>query len=291
MKPAAFDYIPVESIEAALVALDQAAGDAKIIAGGQSLVPMLNFRLLKPSVLVDINRIPDLAFVIEDGEHVRIGALTRHRQLETSLLIANRMPVITEAMRYVAHLAIRNRGTVGGSLSHGDPAAELPMLACLLDAELTIVSSTGKRLVSANHFFQGQLTVDLGENEMLTEIRIAKAPPMTGWSFAEVARRGGDFALAAVAVTLTVVDGVVGNARIALMGVGDRPQRVRDAEALIAGHTMNMALLNEVAELVRGDVEPETDLHASADYRRHLVGALIRRTLAEAWDRARSAAA
>jgi CO/xanthine dehydrogenase FAD-binding subunit len=291
MKPAAFDYIPVESIEAALAALDQAAGDAKIIAGGQSLVPMLNFRLLKPSVLVDINRIPDLAFVIEDGEHIRIGALTRHRQLETSPLIANRMPVITEAMRHVAHLAIRNRGTIGGSLSHGDPAAELPMLACLLDAELTIVSSTGKRLVSANHFFQGQLTVDLGENEMLTEIRIAKTPPMTGWSFAEVARRGGDFALAAVAVTLTVAHGVVGEARIALMGVGDRPQRARDAEALIAGHTMNAALLNVVAELVRGAVEPETDLHASADYRRHLVGALIRRTLAEAWDRARSAAA
>jgi aerobic carbon-monoxide dehydrogenase medium subunit len=126
---------------------------------------------------------------------------------------------------------------------------------------------------------------------MLTEIRIAKTPPMTGWSFAEVARRGGDFALAAVAVTLTVAHGVVGEARIALMGVGDRPQRARDAEALIAGHTMNTALLNVVAELVRGAVEPETDLHASADYRRHLVGALIRRTLAEAWDRARSAAA
>ena len=291
MKPPIFDYVVADSTEAALAALAAAGSDAKIIAGGQSLVPMLNFRLLKPSVLVDINRIPDLAFIEDGGDAIRIGALTRHRQLETSPLIAKHLPVISEAMTHVAHLAIRNRGTIGGSLSHADSAAELPMLARLLDAELTVVSSAGRRTVAAHDFFQGQMTVDLGEAEMVTEIRIPKLPEATGWGFAEVARRGGDFALAAVAVTLTVAAGAVTRARIAMMGIGETAQRAGEAEALLTGQAVEPGLLDAVVEAVRASVEPNTDLHASSDYRRHLVGVLARRTLSDAWRRAQGAAA
>jgi CO/xanthine dehydrogenase FAD-binding subunit len=291
MKPPAFDYVPVDTVEAALAALAAAAGDAKIIAGGQSLVPMLNFRLLKPSVLVDINRIPGLAFIEDDGDAVRIGALTRHRQIEIAPLIAENFPVMAAAMTHVAHLAVRNRGTIGGSLSHADPAAELPMLARLLDAELTIVSPTGERGVSAHDFFQGQLSVDLGDAELLSEIRIPKLPPSTGWGFAEVARRTGDFALAAVAVTLTVTDDSIVGARVAMTGVGETPRRAEEVENLLLGRRLEPALVDAACEAARTSVEPESDLHASADYRRHLVDVLTRRTLTEAWARARGGAA
>src|SRR5215831_11676000 len=177
MKPAAFEYVVANSIEQAIAALAQADGEAKILAGGQSLVPMLNFRLLRPSILVDINRIPGLAFIEERADEIAIGALTRHYRLETSPVIAEHLPVLAEAMRHVAHLAIRNRGTIGGSLSHADPAAELPMLAVLLDATLRVASSAGPRTVSAQDFFLGPLTVDLAGDEMVTRVTIPKLPP------------------------------------------------------------------------------------------------------------------
>jgi len=286
MKPPPFDYVVAESVEAAVAALARAPGDAKILAGGQSLVPMLNFRLLKPAILVDINRIPGLAHIQEHDDAIAIGALTRHYQVETSPIIAQHFPVVTEAMRHVAHLAIRNRGTVGGSLSHADPAAELPMLALLLDGTLQVVSSKGKRTVAIRDFLRGALTVDLAEDELLTEIRLPKLPPATGWGFAEVARRGGDFALAAAAVTVTLADGVIGEARIAMMGIGETAQRAYEAEALLRGRAPDPALLDGVIDAVRAAVTPNTDLHASADYRRHLVGVLVRRTLDAAWQRA-----
>ena len=207
MKPAAFDYVVADSVVKAVNVLSEARGEAKIIAGGQSLVPMLNFRLLRPAILVDINRIPDLAFIEETGDTIRIGALTRHHQLEISPVIARHFPVLASAMTHVAHLAIRNRGTIGGSLSHADPAAELPMMAVLLDAGLHVISIKGERTVAASDFFRDALTVDLAEDEIVTEIHLPKLPQNTGWGFEEVARRSGDFALAAVAVTLTVSDG------------------------------------------------------------------------------------
>jgi CO/xanthine dehydrogenase FAD-binding subunit len=289
MKPAAFEYVVAESIESAVAALAQAGGDAKIIAGGQSLVPMLNFRLLRPAILIDINRIPDLAYVREDEDAIRIGALTRHHQLETSAVIARHFPVLREAMTHVAHLAIRNRGTIGGSLSHADPAAELPMLATLLDAELRVVSSTGARTVAARDFFQDALSVDLAEDEIVTEVVLPKLPPRTGWGFAEVARRSGDFALAAVAVTLTRRDDAISEARIAMTGVAPTPRCVPQAEALLVGQRVDCAIIKQVVALVRAAAEPQTDLHASADYRRHLVGVLAGRALAAAWQRAEAA--
>ena len=286
MKPAAFDYVVANSIEQAVAALAQAGGEAKILAGGQSLVPMLNFRLLRPAILVDINRIPGLAFIEDAGDAVKIGALTRHHQIETSPVIAKHFPVLSCAMTHVAHLAIRNRGTIGGSLSHADPAAELPMMALLLGAKLRIVSSRDERSVEARAFFRDALSVDLAEDELLTEIHLPKLPPRTGWGFEEVARRAGDFALAAVAATITMSGGVTKEARVALTGVGRTPLRASEAEALLVGQKPEPKLMARVIETVRAAIEPATDLHASADYRRQLAGALAGRALATALQRA-----
>jgi CO/xanthine dehydrogenase FAD-binding subunit len=286
MKPAAFDYVVADSIDAAVKAL-AAAGEAKLIAGGQSLVPMLNFRLLRPSVLVDINRIPDLAYIEERADAIAVGTLTRHHQLETSPVIARHLPVVAAAMRHVAHLAIRNRGTIGGSLSHGDPAAELPMLSLLLDAVFDVASPGGLRQIAAKDFFLGALTVDLAADEMVTRIVFPKLPPTTGWGFAEVARRRGDFALAAVATTLTVGDGAIIDARIAITGVDETAKRAAEAEALLVGRAPTPAIVDAAIAAVRTRVNPPTDLHASSDYRRHLVGVLVERALSDAWRRAR----
>ena len=291
MKPPAFDYIAADSIAMAVEALAQAGDDAKIIAGGQSLVPMLNFRMLRPSILVDINRIAGLDVIAETGEAIRIGALTRHYQLETSALIARHLPVLSCAMTHVAHLAIRNRGTIAGSLAHADPAAELPMMALLLDAELRVASASGERTIAARDFFLGALTVDLAASEIITGIVLPKLPRRTGWGFEEVARRHGDFALAAVAATLTMSGGAIEQARIALTGVGPTALRATEAEGLLIGRTLEPDLASRVIAAVRATIKPETDLHASSDYRRHLAGVLTGRALAAAWRRANESTA
>lgn len=292
MKPAAFEYIAADSVESAVAALGDAGGDGKIIAGGQSLVPMLNFRLLRPSVLVDINRIPGLAGIEDRGASIRVGALTRHAMLETSDVIAAHFPVLSEAMTFVAHLAIRNRGTIGGSLSHADPAAELPMMTMLLDAKIGIASGAGRRTVTPADFFLGALTTDLGDDDLVTDIEFPKLPPDTGWGFEEVARRSGDFALACVAATISMADGVMGEVRIGMMGVGETAMRASDAEALLTGQPrLTDELIDEAVASIRGIVEPNTDLHASSDYRRHLVGVLAQRALRAAWQRAGGATA
>ena len=291
MKPAPFDYIAATSVDMAAAALAEAGDDAKIIAGGQSLVPLLNFRLLRPSILIDINGIERLAFIRETASDIRIGALMRHHQLETSPVIARHLPVLSCAMTHVAHLAIRNRGTIGGSLAHGDPAAELPMMALLLDAELHIASVSGARAIAAREFFLDALTVDLAAGEIVTEIVLPKLPPRTGWGFAEVARRHGDFALAAAAATLSIAADSIIESRIALTGVGRTALRVAAAENLLVGQTLTADVSNQVVEAVRAAIEPDTDLHASADYRRHLAGVLTSRALAAAWRRARESVA
>jgi CO/xanthine dehydrogenase FAD-binding subunit len=291
MKPPVFDYIAATSVDMAVAALAGGGGEAKIIAGGQSLVPMLNFRLIRPSLLVDINGIAGLASIEEAGTEIRIGALTRHYQLETSPLVARYFPVLSCAMTHVAHLAIRNRGTIGGSLSHADPAAELPMLALLLDARFGIASPSGTRTAAARDFFLDALTVDLGGADLLTQITLPKLPPHTGWGFEEVARRHGDFALAAAAATVTVSEGVITQARIALTGVGPTPLRAGDAETLLTGRALDAGLTGRAIDAVRAVIKPETDLHASSDYRRHLVGVLVGRALVAARRRANERAA
>lgn len=290
MKPPPFEYRVAESVETAVATLAAAGGDAKIIAGGQSLVPMLNFRLLRPAILVDINRIPGLAYIKDAGDEIRVGALTRHHQLETSPVIAAHLPVLRAGMTHVAHLAIRNRGTIGGSLTHADPAAELPMMALLLDARLEIASPKGRRTVAARDFSLGALSVALEADELVTEIVFPKLPPGTGWGFEEVSRRHGDFALAAVAATLTVSAGKIAEARIAVAGADQRAVRASEAEALLMGKALEPPLLDSACEAVRACVTPNTDLHASADYRRHLVGVLTGKVLTAAWQHVREAA-
>ena len=283
MKPAAFDYLRPESVDEAIAQLAQYGGDAKILAGGQSLVPLLNFRVVRPSVLIDINRLTALDFVEEHGGGLRIGALTRHHTLETSPLVREQFPVLTTAMQHVAHLAIRNRGTIGGSLSHADPAAELPMMALLLDGE---IKTSAERRKAAD-FFVGPLTTALSEDELVTEIALPALPPKTGWGFEEFSLRHGDFAFAAVAATLTAADGKITEARVAALGVGDTPMRLRAVEAAMIGEPYTAALAAQAAQLARSEVDPPSDLRASADYRRHLVAALTERALEAAWARTR----
>ena len=291
MKPPPFDYARAESVDEAVALLARHDGGAKLLAGGQSLVPMLNFRLVHPSLLVDVNRIPGLAAIEERTGALRIGALARHRQLEVSAAVAERFPVLRAAVRHVAHLAIRNRGTLGGSLAHADPAAELPMMALLLDATMEVSGPAGPRRIAAGEFFHSALATALGDAEMLVRVELPFLPAGTGWGFEEVARRAGDFALAAAAATLTLgADGNVAEARLAVMGAHDTPIRVPAAEALLAGEPPDREAAEAAARAARDAVEPYDDLHASADLRRHLVEVLARRALEAAGRRAREGA-
>jgi len=285
VKPAAFDFARPATVAEAVELLAAHAGDAKILAGGQSLVPLLNFRILRPALVIDINRLSELDFIEDDAGGLRIGALTRHHALEMSPLVRARFPVIGAAMEHVAHLAVRNRGTIGGSLSHADPAAELPMLALLLDAEIVARSAAGVRRLAASDFFLGALTNALDDGELLTEIALPALPPGTGWGFEEFALRTGDFAFAAVAATVTLSQGRVAEARLAAMGVGDTPLRLRSAEASLVGERLLPEVLERVVRQVRDTVQPGSDLRASADYRRHLAGILAERALSAAWNR------
>lgn len=286
MKPPPFDYHRPADIAEAAALLACHAGEARLLAGGQSLVPLLNFRLLRPGLLIDINRLAELDFIREEDGGLRIGALVRHHVLETSPLVAARHPVLAAAMAYVAHLAVRNRGTLGGSLAHADPAAELPMLAVLLDAEIRIASAAGGRAHAAREFFRGPLTTALADDEIITEIMLPPLPPQTGWGFAEVAQRHGDFAIAAAAATLTLADGRIAEARLAATGVGETPLRFPAIEAALVAERLTAEVIAAAAAEARAAVAPPSDLRASADYRRHLVGVLTARVLAAAWRRA-----
>jgi CO/xanthine dehydrogenase FAD-binding subunit len=290
MKPASFDYVAARSIDEAVAALAHGNGEAKLLAGGQSLVPMLNFRLVQPAVLVDINRVPGLAHLTPAPDGLRIGALTRHRMVETSPLIAERFPIIAAAMTHVAHLAIRNRGTLGGSLAHADPAAEWPMLALLLDARIATVSPSGTRAIAARDFLVGALTTALDAAEVVTEVELPAIAPGMGWGFEELARRQGDFAIAAVCVLIAASGKRCTAARIALVGGGETARRATSAEALLRDQPLTPETIAAAARAVRDTATPSTDLHASADYRRHVLEVLTRRALVAASTRASATA-
>ncbi len=291
MKPASFEYVRAESAEHAVQTLASAGGDGKVIAGGQSLMPMMNFRLVKPSVLVDINRIPGLDAVQIRGDKLVLGALVRHRMTATDALIAEHIPVLHHAMKHVAHLTVRNRGTFCGSVCHADPAAEMPMMSLLLNGIVRIVSPRGERALAAQEFFVGSLVTALEPDELVTEIEIDKLSPDTGWGFEEFARRHGDYALAAVAVTMRWRDGLASNVRIGMMGVGEMPMRAPQIEAMLEGREINSTTIREAIDALRAELEPNSDLNASADYRRHLAGVLARRAITDAWARAEKGAA
>ncbi len=284
MKPPKFRYLAATRIEDALDALQEA--EAKVIAGGQSLVPMLNFRLLRPALLVDINRLRELDTLEETaGGGLRIGALTRHHKIETSVLIKQRFPVLTAAVEHIGHLAIRNRGTLGGSLSHADPAAEHLLMAVLLDAKLTVRSAKGSRTIGAGEFIAGALSTTLEPEELLTGVEYPALAPGTGWGFEEYARRSGDFALVACGVLIETSGGRVTRARVAVAGGADGPIRVPGAEAALRGSACDAPALDAAVAATRALIEPNVDLQASAELRHHLLDTLLRRTCTAAWRR------
>jgi CO/xanthine dehydrogenase FAD-binding subunit len=289
MKPAAFDYVRAESVAHAVDALAGAGGDGKIIAGGQSLMPMMNFRLVKPSVLVDINAIAGLDRVERDGPRLRIGALVRHFMTARDPIIARHAPVVTEAMKHVAHLTVRNRGTFCGSVCHADPAAEMPMMTVLLDGRIHAVSSRGTRTIPVLDFFAGSLVTTLELDELVAAIDLATTPEGMGYGFHEFARRHGDYALAAAAALMRREDGRVKDVRIAVMGVGEMPSRIAAAEDQLEGTELTDEAVGRAVAALREAISPGSDLNASADYRRHLAGALAGRAIHDAWSRAKEA--
>jgi CO/xanthine dehydrogenase FAD-binding subunit len=286
MKPAAFDYIAPTSLETAVAALAAANGDGKVLAGGQSLMPLLNFRMTRPAIIIDLMHIPGMSFIELRGDRVAIGAMTRHADLEFSKLVAAKLPVMAAAIRHVAHLAIRNKGTIGGSLSHADPAAELPMLAVFYGATIKAQGPEGRRDIPAEDFFMSALTNCLDAEEIVFEIDFPGLTLHTGWAFEEVARRFGDFALACIAVSFELLDRRIADARVAVMGVADTPRRLRDAEAALQGLQGGPEAAAGFAEVVRSCVTPESDIHVSAEYRKSLIGALAEKAFATAWTRA-----
>jgi len=287
VKPAPFRYLAPRTPLEACAALAAGEGNAKLLAGGQSLVPMLNFRLLEPAMLIDINRLPGLDAIEAATDAIHIGALVRHRVVETSPLIAERLPIVAEALRHVAHFGVRNRGTIAGSLAHADPAAEWPMLARLLDATLTVQSTRGTRTVSAHDLCVAPLSTSLASDDLILRVTLPCPPAGTGWSFEEVSRRPGDFAMCAVAILMERDGPRCRNVRIALAGVGGTPVRARKAEATLAGRTFDDAAAADAAGATLDDCTPQTDLHGSAEYRMHLIEHLVRRGLVTAWQRTR----
>lgn len=289
MKPAPFDYVAVRSAAEAVEALARHGEDAKVLAGGQSLLPMLNMRLARPAVVVDVNGASDLDYVRQGNGTLAVGAVARQRAVER--WAADRIPVLATALRAVGHVAIRTRGTVAGSIAHGDPASELPALLLALDGEVTARSARGERTIAAADLYLAPLTTSLAEGELVTEVRFRLPSPGAGWGFAEVTRRHGDFALVgAVSLLALGGDGRVATARLAFFGVGGTPQRGAPAEAALTGQEPTRARLEEAARAAAAALSPEADLHATAEYRRRVAEVLAARTLTEALERARTAA-
>ena len=286
MKPPVFKYVRVDSIGGALSALAENRGEAKILAGGQSLVPMLNFRIASPRVLVDINPVKELDYIRVEVGWVRIGARTRQRALDRSLDVKRKCPLLAEVVKWIGHPEIRNRGTVGGSLVHADPTAELALVAILLDSQVKIQGNGKSRTVGAADFFQGIMATSIAEDEILTEVRYPVAPARSGYGFRELCIRHGDFAVVAAAVQLTVGgNGRCTEARVAVAGAGPTPLRIRGAEEVLVGNNGTDEVFDAAAARVPGEVEPFSDLQGSEAYRREMARVFVRRALDDAWSR------
>ena len=288
MKPAPFAYEAPDTLEAALASLSAHGDEAKVLAGGQSLIPVMNFRLARPAVLIDLNRLAELDFIRRDESGaLRVGALTRQSRLERDLLVPEIAPLLAEAVPHIAHPQIRNRGTVGGTLAHADPAAEMPAVAVALGARLRLQSSRSERWIDAADFFSGLFTTDLAPDELLVEVEFPALPRRTGTAFLEIARRHGDYALAGIAVTVTTDDsGTCTGASLVAMSVGDRPTLSVSLAGVLQGQQGGEALYQSAATAVEAEIEPVGDIHASTDFKRHLSGVLTRRALTKAFERA-----
>jgi len=287
LKPAAFEYHRPESVGEALHLLADIGDEGKILAGGQSLIPVMNFRLAQPAVLIDVNRLTELDHVSEEADGtLRLGAMVRQARLEREAAVARRSPLLAEAIPHVAHPQIRNRGTVGGSLAHADPAAELPAVMVALDARFRLARAGGERWVAAGDFYRGLFTTALEADEMLVEVEIPPRPGDAGACFLETSRRHGDYAMAGVAVRTTVDgDGRLGQSRLVFLSVGDVPVEVA-AGQVTAGEPPSEELFASVARAAAAELDTVADIHASAEYRRHLAEVLARRALAKAAQRA-----
>ena len=289
MKPAPFAYLAPNTVDEAVQMLGNDPDGSKLLAGGQSLVPMLNLRLARFDHLVDINHIPGLDHVRVESDCVVIGALARQYDVRHSEAVRTALPVLSNALAHVAHSQIASRGTVVGSLCHADPAAELPAVWLALGGELTAQSTSGSRTIQAEDFFTSIFTTALEPTEIATEVRFNRTAGATGWSFEEVARRHGDFALVGVVTQVTLDGGSVGDARVVVFGVGSTPTRIPDAEKrLIGTKALDDAVLESAVAAVAATVTPADDIHATADYRRHVAGVLTRRGLVQAFERAQT---
>jgi len=286
MKPVDFDYFDPATVDEALALLANHGDDGKALAGGQSLVPLLNLRLARPKVLVDLNRIASLAYVRERNGGLAIGAMTRQRVVETSDLVRSRCPLLAEATTLIGHPTIRNRGTVGGSLAHADPASELPAALLALGGEVAARSRAGERVIPAKEFFRGHLTTALRPGELLAEIRLPAMPAGAGWAFEELARRHGDFAVVGVAaVVVPDGSGRVKSAALALIGVGGAAFRAAQAEQALVGRSLDDGAMRDAGRLAAQAARPESDVHAPAEYRTAMVEVFVRRALGRAWSR------
>jgi aerobic carbon-monoxide dehydrogenase medium subunit len=289
MKPPRFEYFSPETLGEAISLLERYTGDARVLAGGQSLMPLLNMRLARPAALVDINKIAELGAARPWAGGVSIGATVRQRALQREPLITQRLPIVLEIAPHIGHQQIRSRGTICGSIAHADPAAELPALALAMAAEMVATGPRGERTIAAADFYRGYLTTALETAEILTEVRFSAPPPAMAWSFIEVSRRHGDFALVGVIAGLSVdgVRGTVQEARIVHFGVGPNAKRTIEAERTLVGARPDEDAFRAAGEAASRAIEPETDVHATAEYRRSVAGALTRRALHRAWDKLR----
>jgi aerobic carbon-monoxide dehydrogenase medium subunit len=279
MKLPPVEYEAPTTVDEAVDLLAEYGDEASVLAGGQSLIPLLALRLARPEVLIDINGIGELSGISAEDGWVTIGAVTREYMAEESGTVADAVPLLADALPMIGHEAIRSRGTIGGSLAHADPAAELPAVARALDAEFVVRGPSGTRVIPAAEWFEGYLTTSRGADELLLEVRFPAAKPGTGTSFHEVARRHGDFAIVGLATSLMLSGGVISDARLALTGVSDVPVRATAAEDLLAGERPSAELFDEAGRRATEDLDPPADLHGSSDYRKKVAAAVVRRGL------------
>jgi CO/xanthine dehydrogenase FAD-binding subunit len=288
LKPAEFEYHRPRKIEEALSLLQEFGDEGKILAGGQSLMPLMNFRLAQPAHIIDINFIGGMDYTRRDKGVLRIGCLARQSRLLDNPIVRERCPLLAEALTYVGYEQIRNRGTLCGSLAHADPAAELPAVLLALDGFVTVGNLTTKREVAARDFFKSYLTTALSSDEMVVEASIPETPPGAGFSFAEFARRFGDFAIVGVAVLLVRDQEKIADARIALTGVGDKPWREPGVERILIGERASTDLFGKIGVEIATRINPGSDIHASESYRPSLATVLTRRALIDAWQKTRN---
>jgi aerobic carbon-monoxide dehydrogenase medium subunit len=287
MIPAPFEYHRPASLQDAVALLGRLGGDAKVLAGGQSLIPLMKLRLASPPHVVDLNRVPGLASIAEQDGALVIGALVRESELETSDLVRKRFPILADACRVIADPLVRNLATVGGNLAHGDPANDHPAVMLALDAEVVAVGPAGSRRIPVTGFFTGPLETALGPGEILTEIRIPLPPPRTGGAYLKLERKVGDFATAAVGVQLTLAAGdACSHVGIGLTNVGPTPIKAKRAEAVLRGHRVDDAKIREASRIAAGESDPSEDLRGSVEYKRDLVRVLTARALRRALERA-----